>query len=383
MKSILHIGKFYPPFFGGIENFMAELLPACQQLGTKQSALVHNTELIRSVEEIDGVTIYRSARLGLLMFAPISPWFLSDLHSAMDEQTPDILHIHMPNLSAFWLLLSHKARKVPWIVHWHADVVGDRPKWFIKLFYPFYRVFERAILKRAKMVICTSPHYRDSSSPLLSYSDKLCVVPLGLHAVSPAENNSSVVCRAASPIIKVLVVGRLSYYKGHSVLFSALSELPVELRKKVEVKVVGIGELEQQLSDMLKSLELDNVTMLGQVSSEEINPLYDWCDLICLPSIERTEAFGLVILEAARQSKPALVTDVHGSGMSWVVEDKSTGWVVESNNADALSSQLTEIIQQPGQCITFGGLAYKRFAKKFSINSVAQEITDVYYSCSL
>jgi len=377
MKSILHIGKYYPPFYGGIENFMSELLPLTKGSGYRVSALVHQHKVTASTdsERIQGVNIYRAACFGSLMFAPISPWFLRDVNHCLKLEQPNVIHIHMPNTSAFWLLLSAEARKCSWVVHWHSDVVGDKPKWFIKMLYPVYRIFEKAVLKRAEHIICTSPSYCDSSKPLANFRSKVTIIPLGL----PQSNPSSIRAREEEKL-RILVVGRLSYYKGHRVLFDAIASMPKFYQSRIEVKVVGRGELNQELDNHLNQLGIDCVEMLGGVSEQQLNDCYIWCDLLCLPSIERTEAFGLVILEAARQAKPALVTDVQGSGMGWVVQNEKTGWVVPSKSPSAIAAKLRELCERPKVCSDYGQAALKRFESNFSIESVAQQTLDLYES---
>ena len=64
----------------------------------------------------------------------------------------------------------------------------------------------------------------------------------------------------------------------------------------------------------------DRVRFLGSVSESKIRSLFSTCDCLCLPSIERTEAFGLVLLEAMAFGKPVVASDIPGSGVGWVVK---------------------------------------------------------------
>ena len=154
--------------------------------------------------------------------------------------------------------------------------------------------------------------------------------------------------------------------------------MPKTYQSLIEVKVVGRGELNQVLKNHLNQLGIDCIEMLGGVSEQQLNDCYTWCDLLCLPSVERTEAFGLVILEAARKAKPALVTDVQGSGMSWVVQNEQTGWVVPSKSSSAIAEKLRELCDQPEVCNDYGQAALKRFESNFSIESVANQTIDLY-----
>lgn len=126
--KVLHIGKYFPPFSGGIENFMGELLPLLVSSGNQIHALVHNhkSTLRVKTEEHQQVKVIRVPSYGRLLYTPVSPGFLYYLQREISTFQPDIIHIHMPNPSAFWLLLLPSAQRIPWIIHWHSDVVKNR-----------------------------------------------------------------------------------------------------------------------------------------------------------------------------------------------------------------------------------------------------------------
>src|SRR5690606_16604154 len=117
--------------------------------------------------------------------------------------------------------------------------------------------------------------------------------------------------------LRILSVGRLTYYKGHEVLIRAAAAL-----EEAEILTAGRGERRKTLEDLILRLGVGGrVRLFGPASEDELGELLESCHCLCLPSIERTEAFGLVLLEAMRAGRPCVVTDVPGSGMSWVVED--------------------------------------------------------------
>lgn len=378
LMKVVHLGKYYPPFFGGIENFMAELIEQQGRQGHSVAAIVHHHHhKYRSFEHhtANKADIYRVASYGQLAYAPVSPGFGYALNKVIKKHQPDVLHLHLPNLSAFWCLFSLAARKIPWVVHWHADVLGNVPDLKIKLLYPLYRVFETALLKRAAKVIATSPVYFDSSAPLKSFKDKVVVIPLGLpDQKMPIET-------PASPInssLRLLMVGRLTYYKGHSLLLQALAKLKAS-GLSLQLSVIGSGELGETLSRQVATLELqDQVKLLGKVSDKQLNTALQTTDLLCLPSIERTEAFGVVLLEAMRAGKACLVTDVPGSGMSWVVQDHKTGRVVKHNDIEDLANSLAEMNRDRSSLSLWGSAGRHRFVTHFSIKQVSEQISHLY-----
>ncbi|HAD47563.1 MAG TPA: hypothetical protein DCF92_01770, partial [Idiomarina sp.] len=118
--NILHIGKYFSPFNGGIEQVTQSLAEHCAKAGDKVRVLAHEHE--RGIIGSDacgkahapGVTVKKVPTWGILMFTPIAPLFAWYLWREL-KQNPDIIHIHMPNPSAFWLLLLPSARKAKWL----------------------------------------------------------------------------------------------------------------------------------------------------------------------------------------------------------------------------------------------------------------------------
>jgi rhamnosyl/mannosyltransferase len=369
---ILHIGKYYPPFHGGIENFMSDLMSEQNKQGHQVQAIVHHHMRQRtfdSDEYAEGV-IHRVSTLGSLVFVPIAPSFGRYLTYVIDQFKPDIIHMHMPNVSCFWGLFSSDAKSIPWVIHWHSDVVGAAPDWRVKLLYPFYRVFEKALIKKAVRIITTSKPYKETSAPLECYNNKCDIVELGIRDRKldvPVDSDKG---------LKLLCVGRLTYYKGHEVLLKALSILD---NKGVSLSVVGQGELEMSLKSFISEFGIEKqVQFLGSLSDESLEQELLKCDILCLPSIERTEAFGMVLLEAMRASKPCLVTDVEGSGMSWVVQDGKTGFVVKAGDADVLASKLRDITNNKDALLKLGKNGRHRFESEFTIREVYSKIDAIY-----
>jgi rhamnosyl/mannosyltransferase len=371
---VLHLGKYFPPFSGGIENFMADLMTASRGLGVAVAAIVHDHGAQLDVEP--GFPVWRVPTHGELVHAPLSPSFRSHLLRVFRAWQPDLLHVHMPNTSAFWLLTLAELN-IPFVVHWHADVLtpGVRPA--LRFAYRAYRPLEAALLRRAAAVIVTSPSYLDASTALASWRAKCEVIPLGLssHRVSePQETLPSTTAWRSTGALRVLAVGRLSRYKGFDHLIRAVSDL-----QGVELVILGEGEQGQALRELIVQRHAaDRIAMPGRVDDPTRNRLLRQCDLLCLPSINRGEAFGLVLLEAMALGKPALVTRVPGSGMPWVVDAGHTGWHVEPEDPVGLARQLAEIRDHRDTLAPMGRQAQRQFEERFSIAAVAARTVSLY-----
>ncbi len=174
---------------------------------------------------------------------------------------------------------------------------------------------------------------------------------------------------------KILSVGRFAYYKGHSLLLKAVASIP-----GATVRVVGEGDERSNLDRLVREYGVeDRAFLLGGLSAERLVKLYKECDCFCLPSIERTESFGIVLLEAMAFGKPCVVSDVCGSGMSWVVQHGVTGLHFENENVESLVAVLrrlksdAEYRQRLGQA----GLP-RRFKERFTISKISDQILELY-----
>lgn len=379
--KILHIGKYYPPFSGGIENFMALLLPEMvKQSDCQIRAIVHqhgfSSQYCR--ETVQGVEVIRVPSYGRLLFAPVSPTFAYYLNREIQQFKPDILHFHLPNTSAFWALLSPAAKKIPWVLHWHSDVISSQYETKLKYAYPFYRPFEQAMLKQCQGIVTTSPNYLSSSEALKKWHHKTKVIPLGLNLEELPQLDETQRQQAESfwPTgkVRLLSIGRLTYYKGHKYLIEAMQRVP-----KGHLIIVGSGELENDLNKQIRSLNLDHqVTLTGKLDLNTLHALLKSCDIFCLSSIERTEAFGLVLLEAMSYAKPIVVSEVEGSGMNWVTQNQKTALFTQKENSSDLAKQLNTLIGSEKLRLEYGNNGYQRLMDNFRIESIGSQMHNFY-----
>jgi glycosyltransferase involved in cell wall biosynthesis len=377
---VLHVGKFFHPYRGGIENFLLDLAVELKRNGVASSILAHHERPLKRTqkENLDGLETCRTFSLGQILYAPIAPSFGHHLSEAIRCSNPHLLHIHVPNVSAFFVLTGQK--RPPYIVHWHADVVPSIIDRRLRLFYPPYSLFEKALLRNAEAIIVTSRAYLDTSRALFPFRHKCHVVPLGLdparfHCIERGE--SAIAPEPSLGRFTILSVGRFTYYKGFQYLVEAAQHLP-----EARFILVGDGPLRKGLIErvMLHGLE-DRVLLPGQVSDRELHALMAGCDVFCLPSIERTEAFGLVLLEAMAFGKALVTTDIEGSGVNWVNRNGTTGLVVKPMDSQALADAIKRLATEPQMRKKMGDNAKKRFTELFHIRNVARDVIGIYSTC--
>lgn len=370
---ILHIGKFYPPAPGGIETFSALLARTQADQGDEVGVLAHaQPRRWRSRERDDGaVRVDECGRWGQLAYAPLSPAFPWRLQRGIAALRPEVLHIHVPNTSAFAALALPAARRLPWLLHWHADIPLDSASAALRLAYPFYRPFEQALLARADVVVATSGAYRDASTALAPWHGKTRIVPLALDEATPPPVGAPLWPAGKR---RLLAVGRLSYYKGFDVLLRSLAQLP-----DFALLLIGGGENEAALREQIRDAGLeDRVRMTGQAEQPLLDQAYAQAEIFCLPSLDRAEAFGMVLLEAMRAGLPCVASAIAGSGVTEVVVHERTGLLVAPGDAAALAAALQRLQQEPELARRWGEAGRQRWQQNYRPAAVSAQIRSLY-----
>jgi glycosyltransferase involved in cell wall biosynthesis len=308
-----------------------------KKIGLDVAGLVHHQNKSSLKETIEGIPIIRASSLGQILYAPISLSFPLILRKLIRSFRPHLLHLHFPNPSAFWCLALREARAVPWVIQWQSDVVSSTIDRRLQPAYRCYRPLEQHMLKHAAKILVASKPYLDHSIPLKPWASKCAVVPLGVdpeRLSRPKAEDLEQAEKSWPPGLRVLAVGRLTYYKGFDVLINAAAKT-----KGIAVQIVGEGNLEGRFAKRYPQKGVQNfVRLRGGLSNATLQALFATCQVFCLPSLERTEAFGVVLLEAMRYAKPIVASDIPGSGPGWVVREGDCGWLVPPGDVDALAN---------------------------------------------
>lgn len=374
---VLHLGKFYAPQRGGIERCTQDLAEWQAAHGDAVGVLVHQApgRWRGARERIAGVEVYRAGCLGEWVHAPVSPTFPHRLSRAIAEMRPDLLHLHLPNPSCFAALALPAARRLPWIVHWHADVSSATPSWQLRAAYRVYRPFEQAVLRRAAAIVATSQAYLDASAALARWRDKARVIPLGI-GPAPAVT-------AAAPAwpdgdgVRLLAVGRFSRYKGFDVLIDALARLP-----QARLLLVGHGECAAMLRERADARGVaDRVRFAGDLDDAGLLAAYAQADLFVLPSLDRGEAFGLVLLEAMRAGLATVASAIPGSGVGEVVADGVGGLLVPPGDVAALAATIARLSADAPLRQRLGASGRQRWQERFTLERSARRVRELYSAC--
>jgi len=362
--KVLQIGKYYPPYCGGTENHLFTLVQGLKEkLDIK--VLVSNTSFKTTIENCDGVEVYRLKSLGSLFSLPLIlslPFWLKKLKA-------DILHFHLPNpISVLSYLIMRPKGKV--VVSYHSDII--KQKFWGFLFTPLLIVF----LKKSQAIIVSSDNLINNSYILKRFKRKCLVVPHGVD-IRQLKATQQILVEAnrikqehGNPLL--LFVGRIVYYKGLEYLLRAMKDIEAKLL------IIGSGPLRNKFERLACNLGIEKkVSWLGEIKNKDISPYYHACDIFVLPSSLRAESFGLVQLEAFAFEKPVVSTNLP-TGVPFVNLDHKTGLVVPPKNSLALTAAIKLLLASRDLRMAYGKNGRERVEKEFSNDKMANDILAIY-----
>jgi glycosyltransferase involved in cell wall biosynthesis len=366
------INKYYcPPHVGGIEqslNMLAEGLAS--RPGVSANAIVSNEAPVSLTETIANVRVTRLARAFAYASTPVAFGMKRAIREAARGQGPaDVFHLHFPYP---WGELAFLRSRVatPAVLTYHSDIVRQR------FLGAAYAPIQRRLLDRVERIIVGAPQMIASSPFLAEHAEKCRVVPFGIRvgrfAETPAIASRAAVLRSRHSRPVVLFVGRLIYYKGVDVLVRAMADVDADL------VVIGGGPLEEQLRVLAGSLGIsERVAFLSQQPEDELVAWYHAADVLCLPSVARSEAYGLVQLEAHASGTPVVSTRLD-TGVPFVNQDGVTGLTVPPGDAGALACALQTLVTDDGLRARMGAAARERAGQDFTIEGMVDRVLAVY-----
>ncbi|MEZ5470870.1 MAG: glycosyltransferase [Marinicella sp.] len=342
-----------------METYLRDLAAAQVRQGHQVTVIVHNHDWQRissqtSRQCIDGVQVIRLRSLKPWLHTPIMLGLNRCIRQLMTTNQPDLIHLHSPNPSLFWLLFNGQAKSLPWVLSWHSDMVTQFSSTLLKLIYRLIKPFENKLIKHCQSILVSSQYYADGSPQLKYHQQKVKVIPLGIDTqkISEVAINDTTEEFGVDNHFNLFSLGRLTFYKNQQMLIAAMKQL-----SHYQLLLAGSGQLHEQLQQQINDMDVnDQVKLLGEVSEAKAQQLFAHCDVFCLASHDRAESFGVVLLEAMYHNKIILVADTEGSGMRWLAENYQKGFTFKANDVEDfvrvvqhIRENYQEIMARPAQ----------------------------------
>lgn len=363
---VLQLGKFFP-IRGGVEKVMYELTLGLSAKGVECDMMSASFGGRGFTRQLNPKARLICCRTWTKAFATmIAPSMITTLRRTCNSY--DIIHVHHPDpMACMALLLSGYRGKV--VLHWHSDILKQAH--LLKMYKPL----QSWLLRRADVVIGTTPVYLAGSPYLTNVQHKTSVLPIGIDSICPdAKAVEAVRSRYGGRKI-IFTLGRLVHYKGYKYLIEAARLL----NDSYVVLIGGTGPLRDELQSSIDAYGLgERVHLLGRIPDEELPSYYGACTLFCLPSVVKTEAFGIVQIEAMSCGKPVIATRIPQSGVAWVNAHDESGINVEPANPEQLAVAIRSIADDEATYHRFSQGARQRYEQVFTKTEMINKVINIY-----
>ena len=362
--KILQVGKFYP-IRGGVEKVMLDLTEGLSARGI-------DCDMLCACEQAQEIRLNEHGRIlcakSLMKLAAtmISPSMVFTLRRIAKEY--DIIHVHHPDpMACLALFLSGYKGKV--VLHWHSDILKQ------KVLLKFYRPLQNWLIQRADVIVGTTPVYVQNSPELQEAQDKIDYIPIGIHEQHPNPEKVEEIRRQYAGKKIIYSLGRLVGYKGYEYLIDAATWLGDEY----VVLIGGKGPLKEKLQEQIEQLGVaDKVKLLGFIPEEESADYFGACDVFCLSSVWKTEAFAIVQVEAMSCGKPIVATLIPDSGVSWVNRHGYSGLNVPIMDAKVMAEAIRDLTKDEETQRKYGEQARKLYEACYRYDQMIDNCMKLY-----
>lgn len=363
---VLHVFKLYlPDLHGGIQEVIRQLChTTSKHFGIENRVLtVAQGAGSREIQLPDSLVIRCKLTMDIAS-TPISKDMVGEFRRQLEWA--DIVHYHFPwPFGEILHLLYGSGAKS--IVTYHSDIYKQR---LLKI---FYNPLMHAFLNRVDSIVVTSENYLATSSDLAHHREKCSVIPIGLDEQSYPAADTDTLAAWEKKVGRgfFFFVGILRYYKGLHVLLKAIKDSPCR------VVIAGTGPLEKKLKEQARCLRLTNIDFVGYVTDQDKAALFMLAKALVFPSLFRSEAFGVSLLEGAMYGLPLISTEI-GTGTSFVNEDSVTGLIVPPGDEGALRGAMAKLNADDAVCAEMGRNARLRYETLFTAEKMGSHYFRLY-----
>lgn len=383
--KIAEVSPVFPPYRGGIGMVCYENARMARELGHTVDIYTpyyaHLRKKVKHNQSAGGIRVHR-----------LRPFFSYGNAAALPQlfwklKKADIIHLHYPFLGAEIpiLLLSFFLKK-RFFLTYHMDLVGTGHlknifRWYTAFFLP-------SLVRRAFRICVTSVDYARNSyirqflekSPLKFFELHNCV---DTHIFFPQQKKQELlhthgILAEDKVVLFVGSLDRAHYFKGVTYLLEAFEQIihtsPVPL--KLKLIIVGDGNIKKRYEHLAAQLQIDTkVVFAGSVKEAELPEYYALADVLVLPSVDSSEAFGIVLIEAFSAGKPVIASNL--LGVRSVVEDSVDGYLVIPKNVNDLASKIYAIISDSERAGRMGRAGLEKVKKTYSFEAIKKKFSDI------
>jgi glycosyltransferase involved in cell wall biosynthesis len=347
--KVLVVLTYYRPHTSGLTIYAERLAKAMSESGHQVTILTSQYDRRLAREEyLEGVRIIRVPVLFRISKGVIMPAF-GRLATKL-VLSHDVIHLHLPQLDAAGVALRGRIFKKPTVITYHCDL--QMPKGFLSwIANQGVNIMNYLAALFSHKIVAYTQDYAEHSKLLRRFSNKIELInpPVELPEISLDEKKEFL--KENDPKRKKPVIGmaaRFATEKGVEILLGAIEKL-VGRYPDLQAWFAGpfgniLGEEDyfQRLLPRIQGLQqAGNWKFLGLLNPRQMVAFYQSIDMLVLPSLNSTESFGLVQIEAMMNGKPTIASNL--PGVRQPVRRHKMGEVIPIGDAEALAKAIDKI----------------------------------------
>lgn len=378
--KILVVLTYYRPHTSGLTIYAERLARAMAQRGHQVTILTSQylKELPRE-EVMDGIRVVRAPVLLRINKGVIMPTFGFLATRLVLEN--DVIHLHLPQFDAAGLAIRGRLFRKPTVVTYHCDLL--LPKGFINwLVNQAVHLMNRITGIFTHRIVAYTRDYAEHSPFISKFTSKLEVInpPVIISNVQPEEVKQFKVQFNGERRIPVIgMAARFATEKGVEVLLNAAPEIIKRYPRAVfwfagpYENIIGEEKYYERLKPRIELLQNNGQwKFLGLLSPRSMAAFYPNLDVLVIPSLNSTESFGLVQIEAMMSGVPSIASDL--PGVRQPVLRHKMGRVIPIGDAGALAQAVTELIAEKKEY----GSTPKALRELYAPDTIAQEYEQLF-----
>jgi glycosyltransferase involved in cell wall biosynthesis len=373
--KILTVLTYYRPHTSGLTIYAERLARAFVRRGHQVTVMTtHYDPSLPSEEMMEGVKVIRVPVAARVSKGVLAPTF--GLVATKLVAQHDVVQLHLPQFDAPGVALRARLFGKPAVLTYHCDLLLTRT-WFNRFVNAVVNFQNNMAGRLANHIVTYTQDYADNSSYLSRYASKLTPIlpPVELPVPAPqAVAAFADVHRTKERRPVIGMAARLAAEKGVEVLLDALPKI-LEKYPKAQVLFAGTYQNvmgEQAYSDRLmpriREFEIQgHWTFLGNLDPVQMAAFYPNLDVLTVPSLNSTEAFGLVQIEAMMNGVPSVPSAL--PGVRRPVQMHGMGLVSQIGDSASLAESILGVLDEPKK---YGG-DIESIKKSYDPDSIAQE----------
>lgn len=354
---ILIVLTYYRPHTSGLTIYTERLAAALVKRGHDVTVFTTQFDKKLPLEEvIDGVKVIRSPVLLRISKGVISPSF--GLHATRLVKNTDVIHLHLPQFDAAGVALRGRLFGKPSVITYHCDLQMPSGL-FNTVVNQVVHFMNHLAAWFTNKIITYTQDYADHSPYLKHYQNKTGIIqpPVILPVAEPGDKEKFADLNGLidrGPVIGM--AARFATEKGVEVLLDAMPDILEQFPKAIVLfagqyqKVLGEDVYAARLFPKIeKYIKEGHWKWLGVLDQKEMAAFYPNLDVITVPSLNSTESFGLVQIEAMMNGVPVAASNL--PGVRQPVKMTGMGEIFEIGDAKMLAEKICTILKNKQEYI--------------------------------